>query len=138
PALTTRPDSKATMLCHPDADRPLSIREYARVQQFPDDWTFWGTASQQYEQIGNAVPIGLAEAIGRSLRATGRRRPDRCKPGVVYCPSAELLDRLRASRGTVLNPQRMRTVKGLAEARTWMQGVHRDRALVVDGIVLLE
>ena len=42
PSLTTRPDSKATMLCHPEADRPLSVREYARVQQFPDDWVFVG------------------------------------------------------------------------------------------------
>lgn len=70
PTITTSPAQKATMLCHPKQDRPLSIKEYARIQQFPDDWKFIGTISAQYRQIGNAVPVGLAEAIGRAIIST--------------------------------------------------------------------
>lgn len=70
PTITTSPAQKATMLCHPRQDRPLSIKEYARIQQFPDDWKFTGTISAQYRQIGNAVPVGLAEAIGRAIIST--------------------------------------------------------------------
>lgn len=73
PTITTSPAQKATMLCHPIQDRPLSIKEYARIQQFPDDWKFTGTISAQYRQIGNAVPVGLAEAIGRAIISTANR-----------------------------------------------------------------
>lgn len=70
PTITTSPAQKATMLCHPRQDRPLSIKEYARIQQFPDDWIFTGTTAAKYRQIGNAVPIGLAEAIGKAIIST--------------------------------------------------------------------
>lgn len=70
PTITTSPAQKATMLCHPNQDRPLSVKEYARIQQFPDDWIFTGTVAAKYKQIGNAVPVGLAEAIGRAIIAT--------------------------------------------------------------------
>ncbi len=73
PTITTSPAQKATMLCHPKKDRPLSIKEYARIQQFPDDWRFTGTISAQYRQIGNAVPVGLAEAIGRAIISTANK-----------------------------------------------------------------
>jgi hypothetical protein len=42
----------------------LSLKEYARVQQFPDDWAFQGSVSDKYRQIGNAVPVGLGYTIG--------------------------------------------------------------------------
>lgn len=70
PTITTAPAQKATMLCHPTQDRPLSVREYARIQQFPDDWIFTGTIATKYKQIGNAVPVGLAKAIGEAVIAT--------------------------------------------------------------------
>ena len=70
PTLVTSPVQKATMMCHPTKDRPLSIREYARIQQFPDDWKFTGSIAEQYKQIGNAVPVGLAEALGKAIIAT--------------------------------------------------------------------
>lgn len=69
PTVVTSPVQKATMMCHPTKDRPLSVAEYARIQQFPDDWTFIGTTVDKYRQIGNAVPIGLARAIGETLVA---------------------------------------------------------------------
>ncbi|MBK1694797.1 DNA (cytosine-5-)-methyltransferase [Chromatium weissei] len=67
--LTCSPAQKQTERCHPEENRPLSIREYARIQTFPDDWIFSGSISSQYKQIGNAVPVNLAFAIGRSLIA---------------------------------------------------------------------
>lgn len=70
PTITTSPAQKATMLCHPKYDRPLSVKEYARIQQFPDDWIFIGTTSEKYKQIGNAVPVGLGKAIGMAIVAT--------------------------------------------------------------------
>lgn len=70
PTVVTSPVQKATMMCHPTQDRPLSVKEYARIQQFPDDWKIVGTTTNQYKQIGNAVPVGLAEAVGRTLIAT--------------------------------------------------------------------
>lgn len=69
PTITTAPAQKATMLCHPKYDRPLSVKEYARIQQFPDDWIFVGTTAAKYKQIGNAVPVGLAKAIGEAVIA---------------------------------------------------------------------
>lgn len=67
PTITTSPAQKATMLCHPRKDRPLSVKEYARIQQFPKDWVFIGTTAAKYKQIGNAVPVGLAKAIGEAV-----------------------------------------------------------------------
>lgn len=67
PTVVTSPVQKATMMCHPTKDRPLSVAEYARIQQFPDDWIFMGTVASKYKQIGNAVPVGLARAIGEML-----------------------------------------------------------------------
>lgn len=65
--LTCAPAQKQTERCHPIETRPLTIREYARIQTFPDDWRFCGNLTAQYKQIGNAVPVNLAWAIGRSL-----------------------------------------------------------------------
>lgn len=65
--LTCSPCQKQTERCHPLETRPLSIREYARIQTFPDEWQFAGSVASQYKQIGNAVPVNLAWAIGRSL-----------------------------------------------------------------------
>jgi DNA (cytosine-5)-methyltransferase 1 len=58
---------KQTERCHPIETRPLNAREYARIQTFPDDWQFCGNLTEQYKQIGNAVPVNLAYAVGRSL-----------------------------------------------------------------------
>lgn len=52
---------------HPRQDRPLTPREAARLQGFPDEHFFFGTRHDVRHQIGNAVPPPLAEAIGRSI-----------------------------------------------------------------------
>lgn len=65
--LTCAPAQKQTERCHPTENRPLTVREYARIQTFPDNWMFEGNLSDQYKQIGNAVPVNLAFAIGRAL-----------------------------------------------------------------------
>ncbi|RVU01265.1 DNA (cytosine-5-)-methyltransferase [Mucilaginibacter limnophilus] len=65
--LTCSPAQKQTERCHPDETRPFTVREYARIQTFPDDWTFAGSMSAQYKQIGNAVPVNLALAVGKSI-----------------------------------------------------------------------
>lgn len=70
PTVVTSPIQKATMMCHPTKDRPLSLHEYARIQQFPEDWKLTGTLTSKYRQIGNAVPVGLGMAIGKALIAT--------------------------------------------------------------------
>ena len=62
--LTCSPSQKQTDRCHPDEVRPFTVREYARIQTFPDDWEFTGGIGQKYKQIGNAVPVELARQIG--------------------------------------------------------------------------
>ncbi|WP_443937364.1 DNA (cytosine-5-)-methyltransferase [Pedobacter sp. MW01-1-1] len=65
--LTCSPAQKQTERCHPDETRPFTVREYARIQTFPDDWEFVGSLVQQYKQIGNAVPVNLGREIGYSI-----------------------------------------------------------------------
>lgn len=65
--LTCAPAQKQTERCHPEETRPLTVREYARIQTFPDEWIFSGPLTSQYKQIGNAVPVNLAHAVARSL-----------------------------------------------------------------------
>lgn len=65
--LTCSPAQKQTERCHPEETRPLTVREYARIQTFPDSWEFSGPMTAKYKQIGNAVPVNLSYAIGRSL-----------------------------------------------------------------------
>lgn len=62
--LTTQPSRKQMERCHPDEVRPLTVREYARIQSFPDNWQFCGTTTSKYKQIGKAVPVKLAYQLG--------------------------------------------------------------------------
>ena len=70
PSLTllTTPSQKQTERCHPKETRPLQVLEYARIQTFPDDYIFKGKTSQKYMQIGNAVPVKLAESLADSIK----------------------------------------------------------------------
>jgi DNA (cytosine-5)-methyltransferase 1 len=87
PTLLTLPNMPATLLGHPEELRPLSVQEYKRIQTFPDDWAVCGKVTDQYRQIGNAVPVEFARRVGihvadwlsgkrmsRSVAATSRYR----------------------------------------------------------------
>lgn len=65
--LTCSPAQKQTERCHPEETRPFTVREYARIQTFPDDWDFAGSTSSQYKQIGNAVPVNFAKEVGLAI-----------------------------------------------------------------------
>jgi DNA (cytosine-5)-methyltransferase 1 len=67
--LTCNPAQKQTERCHPGETRPLNVREYARIQSFPDQWQFSGSTASQYKQIGNAVPVNLGYHIGKAIIA---------------------------------------------------------------------
>lgn len=82
--LTCSPAQKQTERCHPDETRPLNVREYARIQTFPDDWKFHGSTASQYKQIGNAVPCNLGYHIGKCLIAMLENKPDLKNMDVVY------------------------------------------------------
>ena len=67
--LTCAPAQKQTERCHPSETRPLNVREYARIQSFPDSWEFTGSMASRYRQIGNAVPVNMAYHVGKGILA---------------------------------------------------------------------
>jgi DNA (cytosine-5)-methyltransferase 1 len=82
--LTCSPAQKQTERCHPEETRPLNVREYARIQTFPDEWEFYGSVASQYKQIGNAVPCNLGYHIGKCLIAMLENKPDPKTMDVFY------------------------------------------------------
>jgi DNA (cytosine-5)-methyltransferase 1 len=76
PTITGRANRKASGMCHPEAIRPLSVRECAALQGFPASWTFVGAMNRQYMQVGNAVPLALGKAIGDSFLQPEEVRPE--------------------------------------------------------------
>jgi DNA (cytosine-5)-methyltransferase 1 len=93
PTVTGKANRKGSAMCHPSESRPLSVKECARIQGFPDDWRINGSVANQYTQIGNAVPVALGRAIGLTLNQPPSKQP--------VSNHAELLDaavqRLRAA-----------------------------------------
>jgi len=89
--LTCNPAQKQTERCHPKETRPLTVREYARVQTFPDEWSFFGSISSQYKQIGNAVPVNLGYHIGLAVRTIlGEASTDAESPARLEVEAKEL------------------------------------------------
>lgn len=84
--LTCNPAQKQTERCHPSETRPLAVREYARIQSFPDDWIFSGSTASQYKQIGNAVPVNLGYHIGRCLIAMLKDKYDTDTMDIIEPP----------------------------------------------------
>ncbi len=84
PTLVTHPAMPATDLGHPEEDRPLSIEEYKRIQELPDDWIIAGSLLDQYRQVGNAVPCSLGKAVGKMLVAYLNGEPTVTYPNFPY------------------------------------------------------
>ncbi len=75
PTLVDSPKAKATCLCHPDYNRPLTVKEYARLQGFPSNWVFNGSTCAKYRLIGQATPIPLSRAVARTIKQYMEKHP---------------------------------------------------------------
>ena len=93
PTLITMPNHASTSLCHPVEVRALTLKEYALIQEFPENWIFCGSTQEQYTQVGNAVPVRLGvvtgEVISKELDALAERswrpydnKPEDCR--IIY------------------------------------------------------
>lgn len=132
PSLTTAPDGKATTLCHPTKNRPLSVEEYVRIQEFPPTHIFVGSIREKYTMIGNAVPIGIGKAIGKMLIKTMRTTDKSGLPldasdrkGRVVCNDPLLEKRLKSRPKTQLPPPTHRSNPDPAAAREWLAKTSR-------------
>ena len=83
PTIVAAPSHASTSLCHPTETRALTLRECARVQEFPDSWQFEGTPHEQFTQVGNAVPIRLGRVVGNAIAT----HLDRLSDGVSMQPN---------------------------------------------------
>ena len=114
PTITGRANRKGSAICHPELTRPLSVRECARLQGFGDGWQFAGAMAQQYQQVGNAVPVQLGRAVGQCLVEVlqGVRRLPVCEDAedVLLCTAVQRLrgagrnKRARQPRPSLFDP----------------------------------
>ena len=93
PTLVTHPAMPATDLGHPVEDRPLSVLEYKRIQEFPDNWEICGSLINRYKQIGNAVPVSVGEAIGKLINALNEKQEIKQYQGFKYSRYKKTSDR---------------------------------------------
>ncbi|XP_059624964.1 DNA (cytosine-5)-methyltransferase CMT2-like isoform X2 [Cornus florida] len=73
PTVLCRPDPHSQAILHPEQDRVLTIRECARLQGFPDYYQFCGDVKERYCQVGNAVSVPVARALGYALGMAVRK-----------------------------------------------------------------
>ena len=122
PTLVTMPNHASTALCHPTETRALSLREYARIQEFPDDWEFSGTISEQYCQVGNAVPTRLGKVAGEVI-ASGLK--EAMETGWKKLPEITDAFRIVYIRSHVRTRQWFKNGKAIV----WQDGADSDEAM---------
>lgn len=120
PALTTSPINRATLFAHPDKNRPLSTQEYARIQQFPDEWDFAGPLASIYKQIGNAVPVGLGAVIGRAVLEAYEANINVEESSMIACNNEVIIKRLQNRNLTQLNPPGMSGITCPEKITEWV------------------
>lgn len=135
PSLVTSPIANATLLVHPSLNRPLSVEEYARIQEFPSHWRFAGSMKDQYKQIGNAVPIGLGRSIGLVLSDAYRSRQKISERG-IFCKNEKLLKRIQGRPTTILNPdqQKKTVVSKNTKSKHWSPKTPENRIFSLEFI----
>jgi DNA (cytosine-5)-methyltransferase 1 len=77
PTVTAHMGKDLSDFIHPSLPRTLTVREAARIQGFPDDYEFLGSQASQFTQVGNAVPVPLAKALGVALASALQAAPRR-------------------------------------------------------------
>ena len=117
PTITGRSNRKGSAMCHPAAIRPLSVKECARLQGFPDDWEFSGAMNQHYLQIGNAVPVPLGHAVGLAILAAAKA-PKRKVPVPVFDAEAALTAAVTRLRASARNKRTKTTTKTITKAKS--------------------
>ena len=115
PTLVTHPAMPATDLAHPEEDRPLSVEEYKKIQEFPANWKFAGPLVQQYKQIGNAVPHSLGKALGQHL---------------IKCLNGEkIIERINFPYSRYKNTSELEWQKQFENERRKIQNKHKQLAI---------
>lgn len=109
--LTTSPSQKQTERCHPDETRPFTVREYARIQSFPDEWDFVGTVSSKYKQIGNAVPVEMARRVGVQIVKALEGKERNMAWDIEWISEADFLRHVRETVEQYNNKMRPYTVE---------------------------
>ena len=105
PTVTGRMNRKASAMCHPEAVRPISVSEALALQGFPAEWQLSGSMSAQYLQVGNAVPLALGAALGRSILAHVSGHGE----SVRHDPDRQLAAALDTLRGAARNKRGARS-----------------------------
>lgn len=134
PTVTTSPHQKATDMCHPEELRPLSVRECARIQTFQDDWVFYGSTASKYRQIGNAVPVQLARAIGEHIyklikEGSVQGREDAYQLELFQLPSAAKLSATQSQASVPQKKEIFMTDKAILNSLFKGAGVKRSALL---------
>ncbi|RVX01679.1 DNA (cytosine-5)-methyltransferase CMT2 [Vitis vinifera] len=90
PTVLTKPDPHCQAYLHPEQDRVLTVRESARLQGFPDYYKFCGQVKERYCQIGNAVAVPVARALGYAM-GLAVQKLSRAEPLLTLPPSSPIL-----------------------------------------------